>query len=140
RHGYRSASAGMGRSRVAPRHQGADRPRRLEHLLYLPRRLRKHLARAQYCDPRYRHESLVRLADRPGDGGAARVLVRGARSSGTAENLPRDAGPFLAEPGFRAGTADRNIGPGRDVSEAAEVSIEDVPAAAVDRLDRKSVV
>src|SRR5437660_12334172 len=38
----------MGRRRVAPRGQGAARPWRLEHLLYLSRRVREHLARPEH--------------------------------------------------------------------------------------------
>src|SRR6516162_1014019 len=42
------------------------------------------------------------------------------------------AGP--AEPGIGAARADRNVGARRDVPHPAEISIEDAPAALVDRL------
>ena len=45
---------------------------------------------------------LVRLAERPEDGGAARRLVRRARSRGPAEDLRRNAGRVLEESVLRA--------------------------------------
>src|SRR5438552_18475981 len=67
---------------------------------------------------------------------AADLLLRlevGRLEPGLAQGLHLGIGR-PAEPGLRAGAADRDVGAGRDVPEAAEIGIEDIPAAMLDRL------
>src|SRR5439155_20116774 len=67
---------------------------------------------------------------------AADLLLRlevGRLEPGLAQGLHLGIGR-PAEPRLGAAAADRDVGAGRDVPEAAEISIEDVPAAMLDRL------
>ena len=103
RHEYRLPVPGMGHRGRAACQPGADRQGRVEHLLHVSRRLRKHLAGAEHHlqEQRYQ-EQLVRLADRREDGGTARRLVRRGRRGGTEGALRGNAGRVLEEPALCA--------------------------------------
>ena len=89
----RLPGAGMGHGGAAPRQPRADRQGRLEHFLYVSRRLRERFAGARPLRSRATASTaLVRLADRSEDGGAAPGVVRRAGYGGAEEDLRADAG------------------------------------------------
>src|SRR5580704_4574895 len=93
----------MGHRCAASGQQGAEHQGWLERFLYLSRRLRKHYTRLGDSNSKLRHGwKLVRLANRPEDGGIAGCMVRGARPRRSAEDLRGDAGGVLAKPALCA--------------------------------------